>query len=116
VDHGRIAAEGTAVELKATVGTEMLIVRVDPLLAEDAAATLADLAAHDEPLVDAAAGEIRLPVVDPSASAEAIRRFDARGLPIASIQLVQPSLDDVFMTLTGHPAETELPELEEQPV
>jgi ABC-2 type transport system ATP-binding protein len=112
VDHGRIVAEGTAAELKATVGTEMLVVRVEPERAQDAAAVLAGLTAREEPIVDAAAGEIRVPVADSSASAEAIRRFDAQGLPLASIQLLQPSLDDVFLTLTGHPAETAQPELE----
>jgi ABC-2 type transport system ATP-binding protein len=114
VDHGRIAAEGTAAELKATVGTEMLVVRVDPANTGDAAAALAGLAARDEPLVDAAGGEIRLAVADPSTSAEAVRRLDALRVPIASIELVRPSLDDVFLTLTGHPAEVEDPELEEQ--
>jgi daunorubicin resistance ABC transporter ATP-binding subunit len=99
VDHGRIAAEGTASELKATVGAEVLSVRVDPAQAADAAAALGDLT--DEPMVDAAAGEIRLAVSDPSASAEAVRRLDAKGLPIAAIELQQPSLDDVFLTLTG---------------
>lgn len=42
---------------------------------------------------------------DPSASAEALRRLDARSLPIASIELQQPSLDDVFLALTGRPAD-----------
>jgi ABC-2 type transport system ATP-binding protein len=106
VDHGRIAAEGTAAELKATVGVEMLAVRVaDAANTADAAATLADLAAGDAPLVDTAAGEIRLAVADASASAEAVRRLDARGLPIAAVELQQPSLDDVFLTLTGRRAE-----------
>ena len=55
VDHGRIAAEGTASELKATVGTEMLVVRVaDPSSTAGAAAALQDLTAGEEPLVDAA--------------------------------------------------------------
>jgi ABC-2 type transport system ATP-binding protein len=54
----------------------------------------------DEPIVDAAAGEIRLAVTDPGAAAEAVRRLDAKGLPIAAIELQQPSLDDVFLTLT----------------
>src|ERR671914_237148 len=98
VDHGRIAAEGTAAELKATVGIEMLAVRV-------AAAVLADLSAGDAPLVDAAAGEIRLALADASVSAEAVRRLDARGVPIAAVELQQPSLDDVFLTLTGRRAE-----------
>ena len=68
---------------------------------------LADLAAGDEPLVDVAAGEIRLAVTHPSASAEAVRRLDARHLPIAAIELQQPSLDDVFLNLTGQRAEDE---------
>jgi daunorubicin resistance ABC transporter ATP-binding subunit len=106
VDHGRIAAEGTAAQLKATVGIEMLAVRLaDAAGAPAAAAVLADLAAGDEPLVDAAAGEIRLAVADASASAEAVRRLDAHRLPIASVELQQPSLDDVFLTLTGRRAE-----------
>jgi daunorubicin resistance ABC transporter ATP-binding subunit len=107
VDRGRVVAEGTASELKATVGSEVLAVRVaNPASAADAAAMLADLSAGDEPLVDAA-GEIRLAVADPEASAEAVRRLDARGLPIAAVELQQPSLDDVFLTLTGRRAEDE---------
>ena len=102
VDHGKIAAEGTAKELKATVGAEVLSVRVDPTHSADAAAVLADLT--DEPIVDAVAGEIRLAITDPSASAEAVRRLDSNGLPIAAIELQQPSLDDVFLTLTGKKA------------
>ena len=106
VDHGRIVAEGTAAQLKATVGVEMLAVRLtDAASVPAAAAVLADLAAGDEPLVDAATGEIRFPVADASASAEAVRRLDARGLPIAAVELQQPSLDDVFLNLTGRRAE-----------
>jgi ABC-2 type transport system ATP-binding protein len=102
VDHGRIAAAGTAKELKATIGAEVLSIRVDPAHAQDAAESLSDLT--DEPIIDAAAGEIRLAVTDPSASAEAVRRLDAKGLPIAAIELQQPSLDDVFLTLTAKQA------------
>ena len=106
VDHGRIVAEGTAAELKATVGTEVLSVRVaDAVRTAEAAAELAPLAAGEEPIVDGAAGEVRLAVADPSASAEAVRRLDARGLAIAAIELQQPSLDDVFLTLTGRRVE-----------
>jgi ABC-2 type transport system ATP-binding protein len=102
VDHGRIVAEGTAPELKATVGREMLVVRVaDPTRSAEAGDALASLAVGDEPLVDAAVGEVRLAVADPSASAEAVRRLDARQLTIAAVELQAPSLDDVFLTLTG---------------
>jgi ABC-2 type transport system ATP-binding protein len=105
VDHGRIAAHGTPAQLKATIGGNVLSVRVaNPADARDAAAVLADMGADDQPRVDAADGEIRVAVADPAASAEAIRRLDARGLPIAAVELQRPSLDDVFLALTGRPA------------
>ncbi|MBV9798680.1 MAG: ATP-binding cassette domain-containing protein [Solirubrobacterales bacterium] len=106
VNRGRIAAHGTAAELKAAVGATILSVRLaDGGAAHDAAAALAGLGAAEQPHIDAADGEIRLAVEDPGASAEAVRRLDARQLEIASVELHQPTLDDVFLTLTGHPAE-----------
>jgi daunorubicin resistance ABC transporter ATP-binding subunit len=106
VDRGRIAAEGTSAQLKAAIGGNVLSVRVaDPAAARDASAAIADLGAGEQPRVDAADGEIRLAVSDPAASAEALRRLDARHLPVAAIELQQPSLDDVFLALTGHPTE-----------
>ena len=108
LDHGRIVAEGTPSELKATIGAEILVVRLARAsAAAEAAPALADLAARDEPLVDAAAGEIRVAVADPSASAEALRRLDSRGLQVAAIELERPTLDDVFLSLTGMPADTD---------
>jgi daunorubicin resistance ABC transporter ATP-binding subunit len=108
VDHGRIAAEGTAAQLKATIGGTMLSVRLaDPADAPDAGTTLASLAAGEHPRVNAADGEIRLTVADPAASAEALRRLDARGFSVSAIELQQPSLDDVFLALTGRPADDE---------
>jgi ABC-type multidrug transport system ATPase subunit len=90
VDHGRIAAQGTPAQLKASVGGNVLSVRVvNPADVPDVTATLASLAAGEQPRVDAAEGEIRLAVHDPAASAEAIRRLDARGLPIATVELQQ---------------------------
>jgi ABC-2 type transport system ATP-binding protein len=115
VDHGRIAAQGTAAELKAAIGTEVLAVRtIDPARAHDASAVLADLATGDAPVIDTATGEIRFAVADPGASAEALRRLDARQLPIAAIELQQPTLDDVFLSLTGRPAQEHHPD--RQPV
>jgi daunorubicin resistance ABC transporter ATP-binding subunit len=107
IDHGQLAAQGTAAQLKATVGSQLLAVRVsNPARTAEAAAILADLAGGEQPAAnDAATGEIRVPVTDPGASAEAIRRLDARGILVATVQLQQPSLDDVFLTLTGHAAE-----------
>jgi daunorubicin resistance ABC transporter ATP-binding subunit len=106
VDLGRIVAEGTATELKAAIGTEVLALRLtDPTRTADAAAALGDLTAGDEPFIDPVAGEIRIAVADGSASAEAVRRLDVRGFAVAAIELQRPSLDDVFLTLTGRRAE-----------
>ncbi len=110
VDRGRIAAQGTAAELKAAVGATILSVRLaDREAADDACAALAGLGAAEQPYMDSerdlASGEIRLAVEHPGASAEAVRRLDARHLEIAAVELHQPTLDDVFLTLTGHPAE-----------
>ena len=57
--------------------------------------------------MDAADGEIRIAVASPALSAEAIRRLDARRLQIASVEVQQPSLDDVFLALTGRAVEGE---------
>ena len=109
VDRGRIAAQGTPAELKAAVGATILSVRLaDREAANDACAALAGLGAVEQYMDserELASGEIRLAVEHPGASAEAVRRLDARQLEIAAVELHQPTLDDVFLTLTGHPAE-----------
>jgi ABC-2 type transport system ATP-binding protein len=114
VDHGRVVADGTAAELKAAIGHEVLVVRMaDAAETGDALASLADLDTGTEPQVDRAAGELRLAVAGPGASAEAVRRLDALRLPVAALELQEPSLDDVFLTLTGRsPAAADPTELE----
>jgi ABC-2 type transport system ATP-binding protein len=103
VDRGRIAAEGTATELKAQTGADVLTVRLsDPARVGEAAEALAELSSGDEATADRIAGEVRVPVTIANASADAIRRLDARGIAVAAIELRQPSLDDVFLALTGH--------------
>jgi ABC-type multidrug transport system ATPase subunit len=106
VDRGRIAAEGTAAELKAQTGADVLTIRLtDPDRAGEAAEALAGLSSGDGPVIDAAGGEVRLPVTAGGVSADAIRRLDARDIDVAAIELRQPSLDDVFLALTGHAAD-----------
>jgi daunorubicin resistance ABC transporter ATP-binding subunit len=101
VDHGRIAAQGTPAQLKATIGGNVLSVRVaDPTHLPAAATVLADMGER----VDTSDGEIRIAVTDSAASAEAIRRLDARRLPIAAVELQRPTLDDVFLALTKEAA------------
>jgi ABC-2 type transport system ATP-binding protein len=106
VDHGRIVAQGTPTELKASIGANLLRVRLaDPAELAHASAALASLGAGDQPRVDSTNAEIRLVVADPAVSAEAIRRLDEQQLAVVAVELQQPSLDDVFLTLTGRPAD-----------
>jgi ABC-2 type transport system ATP-binding protein len=102
IDHGNVIAEGTSDELKDRVGGERLEVRLeDPADAERAIAALAEMADERPVLED---GAVRVAVHRRSgAIAEAVRRLE--GVGIDDISLRRPTLDDVFLALTGHAAE-----------
>jgi len=105
VDHGRIVAEGAGEELKTALGTDVLIVRLADASALGAAdRLLGALDVGGKPQLDPAGGEIRLAVSSPDASVQALRRLDEAGIAITALELRRPSLDDVFVTLTGDPA------------
>jgi ABC-2 type transport system ATP-binding protein len=109
IDHGTVIAHGTSDELKDRVGGERLEVRLeDPADTGPAMEALAAMG-DERPVFED--GLIRLPVHRRSgAIAEAVRRLD--GVGIDDISLRRPTLDDVFLSLTGHTAEEE-PEREE---
>jgi ABC-2 type transport system ATP-binding protein len=107
IDGGRVIAEGTADELKAKVGGEVLsFVVADRDRMGDATLALAGLGSG-EPNVDKHTGEIQVPVGQDGTTVltEAVRRLDDAGVRLADIALHRPSLDDVFMALTGRTAE-----------
>jgi ABC-2 type transport system ATP-binding protein len=110
IDHGKVIAEGTPGQLKASVGAGALHVRLlDPQQRPEAERLLTrDLgSAFLEP--DPAALSVQC--ADADRGAEAIAGLTRAGVKIADFSLGQPSLDEVFLALTGHPAETE-PSLE----
>jgi ABC-2 type transport system ATP-binding protein len=104
VDHGTVIAEGTSDELKDQVGGERLEVELeDPADGERAVAILAELCV-EPPTVDART--VHAPVRQRSGMiAEAVRRLDDAGVGIDDIAVRRPTLDDVFIKLTGHAAE-----------
>ena len=106
IDHGRIIAQGTADELKNQVGGDVLEIRVAE---KDAAAHAAQLIApygSEQPAIDADTHTITMPVNEgASVLIDAVREMDAASIKISDIVLRRPSLDDVFMRLTGHSAE-----------
>jgi ABC-2 type transport system ATP-binding protein len=104
IDHGRVIATGTPDELKDRVGGERLEVHLaEPAAAQRAVAALTPMS-DDAPIAD---GE----VVTLSARGrtgvivEAVRRLDDAGVEVADLSLRRPTLDDVFLSLTGHAAE-----------
>jgi oleandomycin transport system ATP-binding protein len=105
LDHGRVIAAGTPAALKAEVGGQRLHVR--PLRSADlpaVMASVADLVFPDAPAVDAT-GELTAAAPEPGVLLRVAERLDAAGLPVAELGLRLPSLDDVFLTLTGRPAD-----------
>lgn len=107
IDHGKVIAEGTTGELKASVGAGSLHVRVvDPARRADAAAILRSLlseAVVEEP--DSVALSARLNHA--SSVAAALPAFEDADIAVASFAIGQPSLDEVFLALTGHAADDE---------
>ncbi|CAN5190157.1 daunorubicin resistance protein DrrA family ABC transporter ATP-binding protein [soil metagenome] len=104
IDHGKVIAEGTPGQLKASVGTGALHVRLlDPEQRPEAEQILSRRlgALHSEP--DPAA--LSAQCSDADRAAEALADLTRSGVRIADFSLGQPSLDEVFLALTGHPAE-----------
>ncbi len=111
IDHGIVIAEGTSDELKDHVGGERLDVRLeDDADAERAVAALAEIAEARPSFDD---GVVHAPIRRRSGIiAEAVRRLDDADVGIDDIAVRRPTLDDVFIALTGHKAEEEPAESE----
>ncbi|NUW42555.1 ATP-binding cassette domain-containing protein [Nonomuraea rhodomycinica] len=106
VDHGRVIALGTADELKDRVGGERVELSLaDAASLEGAARTLAPLAAGDV-RIDAAALRVTIPVADGvTALTRALGRLATERITVRDAGLRRPTLDDVFLSLTGHQAD-----------
>jgi daunorubicin resistance ABC transporter ATP-binding subunit len=104
IDHGLVIAEGTARELKASIGGEHLEVTLE-LPDERAAAAVAPLASGAVQVMDGGK-RLRAPVVPRRGLVTAVvRALDDAGYAVDDIEMHHPSLDDVFFVLTGHAAE-----------
>jgi ABC-2 type transport system ATP-binding protein len=105
IDAGRVIAEGTPAQLKASVGSAALTVRVlDPAQRPEAVSVLAQHLGTVTPLPDPAA--LSAACTDASLAAVAVAELARAGVRIADFSLNQPTLDEVFLALTGHPAES----------
>jgi oleandomycin transport system ATP-binding protein len=105
IDHGKVIATGTPDELKSKVGGQVLEVSpADPEWLPQVTALLAGLAGTT-PVTDAAAGRVTVPVADATVLHAAMRQLEDADIALAEFALRRSSLDEVFLTLTGHRAE-----------
>ncbi|WP_216211945.1 ATP-binding cassette domain-containing protein [Amycolatopsis aidingensis] len=110
IDKGRVIAQGTADQLKGQIGGERLELVV--AAAEDLPATARVLAevGSGTPAVDEHTRKVDVLVdTGPKALIEALRRLDGQNVVVQDVALHRPTLDDVFLSLTGHATEEELP-------
>jgi ABC-2 type transport system ATP-binding protein len=106
IDHGKVIAEGTSGELRALVGSGALHVRLlDPDQRDAAQGILTD-ALGDNVHLEGDAHALSARVTDADRVAHALTELSRAGITVAELTLGQPSLDEVFLALTGHPAES----------
>ena len=111
IDHGRVIAAGTSEELKSRIGGDVVEFTVPERdRVGDAVAAIAHLG-ESEPHVDRETGVVSVGVGGrgPDALVEVVRGLDSAGVPTYGLGLRRPSLDDVFLALTGHAAEESPP-------
>jgi ABC-2 type transport system ATP-binding protein len=117
IDHGLVIAAGTAEELKGRVGGDVVEFTVpDRARLGDAATAVATIMERagevgGEPLADLVTGMVSIRVGSRGSDAliEVVRSLDAAGVEVRGLTLRRPSLDDVFLALTGHAVEEEEP-------
>jgi oleandomycin transport system ATP-binding protein len=103
VDHGRVIATGTPEELKAKTGAQTLAVRPSDPAQMASVVTIVEAVTGQKAEVQAST--VNAVVLDPAAMPEAVRRLEQAGILVAELALRSSSLDEVFLSLTGHGAE-----------
>ena len=102
IDHGRVIAEGTSRELKASIGGNTLRLSLaDPTRQSDARALVTDLLGDVVSDTDPTTVSVKVP--DAAAAASVLGAIARANIVLESFSLGTPSLDDVFFTLTGKP-------------
>ncbi|SEH01800.1 oleandomycin transport system ATP-binding protein [Nonomuraea solani] len=101
IDHGRVVAEGTPGELKRRIGGQILHVRPTVTADADAVARMLGDLTGARPAADPNTGLLTVPAADPMLISALVRRLDLAGITADELGLRLPSLDEVFLALTG---------------
>ncbi len=102
IDRGHVVAEGTADELKASVGTSSLHLRVQRAHEVDGAKRLVEHTLGVKAALSAEAGKITAPMSDADKVTDLLIALRTAGIHLAEISVLKPTLDEVFLTITGH--------------
>ena len=105
IDHGRVVAEGTPDDLKASVGESSLQMRLfDPADLGDATVAV-ERVLGTRPVVSHEAGRLTAPMHNPDRVAELLVTLREAGIRLAELSVSKPTLDEAFLALTGHGVE-----------
>jgi ABC-2 type transport system ATP-binding protein len=103
IDSGKVVAQGTADELKSQIGGETITLQIEEIAQLDRIAQLIAPIGKTAPQVDTLTNTLILPVAKGTQSmVEVIRALDGSGVELVDIRLARPTLDDVFLQLTGN--------------
>jgi ABC-2 type transport system ATP-binding protein len=107
IDHGRVIAEGTGDELKDSVGSSVVEVRLEEPSHREQGLEALRAAGCEEPQPAEQPAELIIPAHDGVGTVAAVARaLDAAGVPVTDLSLRRPTLDDVFLELTGAHVDT----------
>jgi ABC-2 type transport system ATP-binding protein len=102
IDRGRKVAEGTPDELKTSVGNSTLQLRLAPGTDQELAREVVRRVAGADPVLARATGQLNVPLQMADRAADVLIGLRQAGLSIASVSVAQPTLDEVFLAITGH--------------
>ncbi len=105
IDRGRVVAEGTADELKGLVGNSSLLLRVTDAEQIGAAVQAIEQVLGATATITPEAGRLTAPMTDPERVTDLLIHLRERGIRLDEMSVQKPTLDEVFLTITGHGAE-----------
>jgi ABC-2 type transport system ATP-binding protein len=104
IDHGRKVAEGTPDELKTSVGSSTLQIQLTRTADQDLAGQVVWRVVGREPVLTPESGGLNVPLDTADAAADVLIGLRQAGVTITSVSVAKPTLDEVFLALTGHDA------------
>ena len=115
IDRGVVVAEGTADELKATVGNSSLQLAIADPAQLARAREIVEQVLQVNATVSPEARQINAPMTSPDTVTDLLVRLREEGIAVAELSVQKPTLDEVFLTITGRPATAEEAESQQEP-